>query len=81
MRIGLHSGEALGRGSDYVGRGVNVAARVGALAGAGEILASAETVAGGAYAVSPPRLEELKGFAEPVQVVGLEWRERDLIPS
>ena len=35
VRIGIHSGEALERGNDYTGRGVNVAARIGAVGGAG----------------------------------------------
>ena len=46
VRIGLHSGEALVRGSDYSGRGVNVAARIGALADAGEVLVSTDTLDG-----------------------------------
>ena len=42
VRIGLHTAEANRRGSDYSGKGVHVAARVAALAGGGEILATAE---------------------------------------
>ena len=74
MRIGIHSGEALERGSDYTGRGVNVAARIGALGGAGEILVSAETLDGtrSPYALSEPRTAELKGFAEPVPIAAVE---------
>ena len=76
VRIGLHSGAALERGNDYAGRGVNVAARVGALAGAGEILVSRETLDGVAvpYRVSEARQAELKGFDVPVDVVAVEWR-------
>jgi len=76
VRIGLHSGEALERGSDYTGRGVNVAARIGALAGAGEILVSTETLDGTpvAYSLSGPRTVELKGFDEPVPIAALSWR-------
>jgi class 3 adenylate cyclase len=76
VRIGLHSGEALERGSDYTGRGVNVAARIGALARGGEILASAETLdgAGIPYAVAEPRVAELRGFAEPVPIAAIAWR-------
>ena len=75
-RIGLHSGEALERGSDYTGRGVNVAARIGALAGAGEILVSTETLDGTSspYALSEPRTAELKGFEEPVPIAAVEYR-------
>lgn len=74
VRIGLHSGEALVRGSDYTGRGVNVAARLGALAGPGEILASAESLADGDYEVTERRTAELRGFAEPVEVARLAPR-------
>jgi class 3 adenylate cyclase len=76
VRIGLHSGEALERGSDYTGRGVNVAARIGALAGAGEILVSTETFDGTSspYAISEPRTAELKGFEEPVPIAAVEYR-------
>ena len=75
VRIGLHSGEALKRGSDYTGRGVNVAARIGALAGAGEILVSTETLDGTpvAHTLSSHRTEELKGFDEPVPIAAVCW--------
>lgn len=76
VRIGLHSGEALKRGSDYTGRGVNVAARIGALGGAGEILVSTDTLDGVAtpYGLSSQRSAELKGFAEPVPIAALCWQ-------
>jgi class 3 adenylate cyclase len=75
VRVGIHSGEALERGSDYTGRGVNVAARIGALAGAGEILVSAETLDGtnSPYALSEPRTAELKGFAEAVPIAAVDY--------
>ena len=48
VRIGLHAGEAFAKDdTDLGGQGVHAAARIGALAGAGEILASAETVPAG----------------------------------
>jgi class 3 adenylate cyclase len=76
VRIGLHSGEALKRGSDYTGRGVNVAARIGALAGAGEVLVSTDTLDGieTPYGLSEQRSAELKGFDEPVPIAALCWR-------
>jgi len=76
VRIGIHSGEALERGNDYAGRGVNIAARIGALGGAAEILASSETVdgSGSPYALSEPRDAELKGFEEHVPIVTVQWR-------
>jgi class 3 adenylate cyclase len=76
VRIGIHSGEALERGSDYTGRGVNVAARIGALAGGNEILVSTETLEGVnvPYALSDIRAAELKGFEEPVPIAAVRWR-------
>ena len=63
--------------TDYGGQGVHAAARIGALAGASEILASQETLAGGAagrHATIDAREVELKGISEPVRVVALDWR-------
>ena len=77
VRIGLHAGEAFSKDEvDFGGQGVHAAARIGALAGAGEIVASAETLAHGAvsYGVSEPRSAELKGISEPVEVVSIDWR-------
>jgi class 3 adenylate cyclase len=45
VRIGLHTAEANRRGTDYSGSAVHIAARVGALAQGGEILATTETLA------------------------------------
>jgi len=74
IRIGLHSADANRRGSDYSGKGVHVAARVAALAEAGEILASAETIAeAGAVATSEPRTATVKGVAAPVTFVAITW--------
>jgi class 3 adenylate cyclase len=76
VRIGIHSGEALERGNDYTGRGVNVAARIGALADSGQILVSAETVDGMPvpYTVCDGRTEKLQGFEEPVPIVAIRWK-------
>src|SRR6185436_1741294 len=41
VRIGLHTAEATGRGRNYMGGGIHVAARVGAIGGREEILVSA----------------------------------------
>jgi adenylate cyclase len=43
LRMGVHSGTAVQRGSDWYGATVNVAARVADAAGAGEILLSLTT--------------------------------------
>jgi class 3 adenylate cyclase len=77
VRIGLHTAEATVRGRDYSGRGVHVAARVGAAAGREEILATSAVLAelGSArHAVSEPRPLTLKGVREPVEVRSLDWR-------
>jgi adenylate cyclase len=43
VRVGMHSGPAVQRGSDWFGKTINVAARVAALAKAGEVLVTAAT--------------------------------------
>lgn len=75
VRIGVHAAEATRRGGDFFGQGVHVAARVAAAGGAGQILATAGTVAGAGegYAVSESRSVALKGLAEPVDVVDVSW--------
>ena len=45
VRIGVHVADATQRGDDFSGVGVHVAARIAALAGGGEILASADALA------------------------------------
>jgi class 3 adenylate cyclase len=75
VRIGLHSAEANRRGTDYSGMGVHVAARVAALAGGGEILATAETIAAaGKVATSEPRNVTVKGVSAPVTFAAISWR-------
>ncbi|HUG63895.1 MAG TPA: adenylate/guanylate cyclase domain-containing protein [Gaiellaceae bacterium] len=79
IRIGAHAGGAFltdAESTDYGGQGVHVAARIGAAAGSGEILVSAETLtsAGDAFRMSERRRTELKGIAEPVEVVSIDWR-------
>jgi class 3 adenylate cyclase len=75
VRIGVHTGGAFARNDDdYAGQGVHMAARIGALAGSGEILASCESLAGVPVTSSTPREVELKGFAEPVKVASIDWR-------
>jgi class 3 adenylate cyclase len=76
VRIGVHSGTAFRTDTDYGGQGVHVAARIGAAAAGGEILVSAETVdgVGPAFRVSDPRAQALKGVAQPVEVLSVDWR-------
>jgi len=77
VRIGLHSAEATRRGSDYSGRGVHIAARVGAAAGRDEILATASVTTASnesTYALSEPRELELKGVRGTVEARAVDWR-------
>jgi class 3 adenylate cyclase len=75
VRIGLHAAEATVIADDYAGLGVHEAARVGALAEGGEILATTSTVSHGpmAFPTANERDVELKGLADPVPVVSIDW--------
>ena len=77
VRIGLHSAEATMIADDYAGLGVHEAARVGAIAEGGEILATASTVSSGAipFGFGDEREVSLKGLDEPVHVVAIDWRD------
>jgi class 3 adenylate cyclase len=76
LRIGLHSAPAASSARGYRGRGVHVAARIAALAEAGEILVSSDTLREdlGTYRASQPRDVTLRGVSQPVTVGTLEWR-------
>jgi len=74
VRIGLHTAEANRRGDDYSGVGVHVAARVAALAEAGEILATTETLNEARdVAVVDPRTATVKGVKAPVSFARVDW--------
>lgn len=75
VRIGIHATEAIDRGDDYGGRGVHTTARIAAAAGAGEIIASRETLeaASHAFRAVDERSLELKGLAQPVTVATVDW--------
>ena len=75
IRLGIHSAEATHVGDNYRGKGVHTAARIGALAKGAEILASGASVEGHSdLQTGEPRSEQLKGLAEPVEVVPIDWR-------
>ena len=76
VRIGLHAGGSFQRADDdYAGTGVHMAARIGALADGGGILASRDSLDGASrFPLSAPRQETLKGFEEPVELVEIDWR-------
>ena len=77
VRIGLHTTEATRRGRDYSGRGIHIAARVGAAAEREEILSTSAALAEvppGRFALSEARAMSLKGIVEPVEVRSVNWR-------
>lgn len=74
VRIGLHASQAMQVTANFRGKGVHEAARIAALAEGGEVIASKDTAAGSRYPVSEPRSVTLKGIADPVEVVSVDWR-------
>jgi class 3 adenylate cyclase len=74
VRIGLHAAEASMSKDGYLGQGVHRAARIGGMAGPGEILASAETLEEDVgHPAGDPRSVELKGIVGQVRVRNVEW--------
>jgi class 3 adenylate cyclase len=76
VRIGLHRSGATREGADWSGVGVHAAARIGSHTEGDEILASRETAEAAEtdYPLSEPRTVTLKGIADPVEVVSIDWR-------
>jgi adenylate cyclase len=72
VRVGMHHGPAIERSGDYFGRTVNIAARVSALAGAGEVLVTDDVVHAAGKVESVRFIERgrhpLKGIEEPVLI-------------
>src|SRR2546423_6136422 len=75
--IGIHAGEPIAQEGQFVGSAVNMAARVGAIAGDGELLVS--DIVRGLVRTGPPfPLVDggevvLKGIAEPIRVFAISW--------
>jgi class 3 adenylate cyclase len=77
VRIGVHADGALRTKENYHGRGVHVAARIGAAASGREILASRATIdAVPGLTVADSRTVTLKGLKEPVEVCSVQWEKR-----
>jgi class 3 adenylate cyclase len=74
VRIGVHASDATRVGRNFTGKGVHEAARIGQLAEGSEIVASAETAAGGRFTTSDPRTVTVKGIGDPLEVVTVDWR-------
>lgn len=79
VRVGLHVGEPLRTEDDYHGLAVNVAKRLCDRAQAGQILASelVEALAAprGEFCFRPAGRLVLKGLAQPLAAVSVEWKE------
>ena len=73
VRIGLHAAGATQVGQNFTGKGVHEAARIAALAEGGQILASRGTAAGSRFEASEPRQVEIRGIAEPIEIVTISW--------
>ena len=79
VHIGIHTGDALDEGDDYLGHTVIVASRLADAAGAGEILVSSlseQLVQGsGEFAFSGHRETRLKGMERAQPSATLAWVE------
>ena len=74
VRIGLHTADASRRGNDYSGVGVHLAARVAAVAGAGEIVATEAALSAAGRAPDDGLREvELRGISAPVGIATVRW--------
>ncbi len=74
IRAGVHAGEVELRGGDVSGIGVHIAARVAALADAGELLASRtvkDLVAGSGYTFDSRGVHALRGIPEKWELLAL----------
>jgi adenylate cyclase len=70
--VGVAAGPVIAQGGDYFGRTVNLAARIAAHAGAGQVLVSqpvAEAAPPGGVVFTDAGEVELKGFAHPVRLL------------
>jgi adenylate cyclase len=74
VRIGVHAAGATQVGQNFTGKGVHAASRIAGLAEGGEILASRETATDGRFTVSEVRTVDIRGMAEPIEVVSVDWR-------
>ncbi len=71
VRMGIHHGDSIARGDDLVGQTVNVAARISALAGPGELLVSEDLITACGATPLAQRLRPVgpvlvKGVTQPV---------------
>jgi adenylate cyclase len=80
VRIGVHTGSAIGHQGDWYGRAVNVASRLCTVAAGGEVLVSEATLAAAGelrkVRVGERRLHWLKNVTEPVAARAAELNRR-----
>jgi class 3 adenylate cyclase len=74
VRIGVHAAGATQVGQNFTGKGVHEASRIAGLAEGGEILASRDTAADGRFPLSEVRTVDIRGMAEPIEVVSVGWQ-------
>ena len=75
VRIGIHCAEVMEVEGKHTGAEIHKAARIAALAGTGQILASREAAQGlGTTETGDSRSVSLKGIKEPVEIVEIDWR-------
>src|SRR5579884_594502 len=78
-RIGIHYGNALYRDGDYFGRDVNIASRVAARSGGGEVLVTRSVVDRAGSHLEFERIADvrLRGFSESTEVFLARQREEE----
>ncbi len=84
LRAGLHTGEIEPDGDDIAGIAVAIGARVGALAGPGEVLVSStvkDLVIGSGLSFEDRGEHSLKGVPEPWQLYALSKTPREPLPG
>ena len=82
--VGIHVGETVPLEGQFVGSAVNIAARVGAMAGEGELLVT-DTVRGLVRTAALFTFEDrgpvaLKGVTEPIRLFAVDWAPRAATP-
>ncbi|MCW4351966.1 YHS domain-containing protein [Hoyosella sp. YIM 151337] len=80
VRVGMHHGTAVSRDGDWFGSTVNIASRIGALAGRRQVLAS-QAVADAAgdipgVSLTPLGPRSLRNIPVPVELFEAEWADR-----
>ena len=79
VRMGLHVGETIKEGDDFLGKAVHYAARIAAAADGGEIVVSSLvkelTDSSGDFSFTNGRVVQLKGLSNSGKLYSVEWHE------